>query len=189
MRRTTARFRARSSGACATAVISTSRARRTARRKSRQLLAEGTVQFAVTMPVDFSRKLLRGEKPDLLLEADATDPSAVGFAMAAVSQLATDGHQPRPDRAADEIARQCAAVQSGHAPALQPRKHQPIQHRARPHGRDADHDDDHHHRRWPSRANASAARWKTCSPRRRIRAKSSSAKSCPTSWSAMCRCR
>src|ERR1035438_9747317 len=52
-------------------------------------LAEGTVQFAVTVPVDFSRKLLRGEKPELLLEADATDPSAVGFAMAAVNQLAT----------------------------------------------------------------------------------------------------
>ena len=54
-----------------------------------QLLAEGRVQFAVTVPVDFSRKLLRGEKPDLLLEADATDPSAVGFANAAVNQLAT----------------------------------------------------------------------------------------------------
>ena len=53
------------------------------------LLAEGKVQFAVTIPVDFSRKLLRGEKPELLLEADATDPSAVGFAQAAVSQLAT----------------------------------------------------------------------------------------------------
>ena len=52
-------------------------------------LAEGKVQFAVTVPVDFSRKLLRGEKPVLLLEADATDPSAVGFAQAAVNQLAT----------------------------------------------------------------------------------------------------
>ena len=55
----------------------------------RNWLAEGKVQFAVTVPVDFSRKLVRGEKPDLLLEADATDPSAVGFAQAAVSQLAT----------------------------------------------------------------------------------------------------
>jgi ABC-2 type transport system permease protein len=55
----------------------------------RKMLAQGEVQFAVTVPVDFSRKLLRGEKPDLLLEADATDPSAVGFAMAAVNQLAT----------------------------------------------------------------------------------------------------
>jgi ABC-2 type transport system permease protein len=50
-----------------------------------RLLAENTVQFAVTIPVDFSRKLLRGERPDLLLEADATDPSAVGFAIAAVN--------------------------------------------------------------------------------------------------------
>jgi ABC-2 type transport system permease protein len=51
-------------------------------------LAENQVQFAVTVPVDFSRKLLRGEKPDLLLEADATDPAAIGFAQATVSQLA-----------------------------------------------------------------------------------------------------
>jgi ABC-2 type transport system permease protein len=52
-------------------------------------LAGGEVQFAVTVPVDFSRKLLRGEHPDLLLEADATDPSAVGFAMSAVNNLAS----------------------------------------------------------------------------------------------------
>jgi ABC-2 type transport system permease protein len=51
------------------------------------LLAENEVQFALTVPVDFSRKLLRGEKPSLLLEADATDPAAVGFAMAAFNQL------------------------------------------------------------------------------------------------------
>jgi ABC-2 type transport system permease protein len=51
------------------------------------LLAQNTVQFAVTIPVDFSRKLLRGEKPDLLLEADATDPTAVGYAIAAMNSL------------------------------------------------------------------------------------------------------
>ncbi len=54
-----------------------------------KLLAQGTVQFAVHIPVDFSRKLLRGERPDLLLEADATDPSAVGYAIAAINLLAT----------------------------------------------------------------------------------------------------
>jgi ABC-2 type transport system permease protein len=53
------------------------------------LLAENEVQFAITIPVDFSRKLIRGEKPGLLLEADATDPAAVGFATAAVNQLAS----------------------------------------------------------------------------------------------------
>ncbi len=54
-----------------------------------QLLARGTVQFAVHIPVDFSRKLLRGKRPDLLLEADATDPSAVGYAIGAINLLAT----------------------------------------------------------------------------------------------------
>ena len=54
-----------------------------------RLLAQGTVQFAVQIPVDFSRKLLRGEKPDLLLEADATDPTAVGYAIAAINLLTT----------------------------------------------------------------------------------------------------
>jgi ABC-2 type transport system permease protein len=53
------------------------------------LLAENKIQFAVTVPVDFSRKLLRGEKPDLLIEADATDPSAVGYASATLATLAT----------------------------------------------------------------------------------------------------
>jgi ABC-2 type transport system permease protein len=52
-----------------------------------ELLAENRVQFALTIPVDFSRKLLRGERPDLLLEADATDPTAVGYAIAAVNGL------------------------------------------------------------------------------------------------------
>ena len=54
-----------------------------------RVLAQGTVQFAVDIPVDFSRKLLRGERPDLLLEADATDPSAVGYAIAAINLLTT----------------------------------------------------------------------------------------------------
>jgi ABC-2 type transport system permease protein len=52
-----------------------------------KLLAQGTVQFVVEIPVDFSRKLLRGEQPDLLLEADATDPMAIGYAVAAINAL------------------------------------------------------------------------------------------------------
>jgi ABC-2 type transport system permease protein len=54
-----------------------------------KLLAQGTVQFVVNIPVDFSRKLLRGERPDLLLEADATDPAAGGYAIAAINLLST----------------------------------------------------------------------------------------------------
>ncbi|MEW6303019.1 MAG: ABC transporter permease [Verrucomicrobiota bacterium] len=51
------------------------------------LLAQGNVQFVVHIPSDFSRKLLRGERPSLLLEADATDPAATGNAIAAVNLL------------------------------------------------------------------------------------------------------
>jgi ABC-2 type transport system permease protein len=52
-----------------------------------RLLATGDVQFAIVFPSDFSRRLLRGEKPALLVAADATDPAATGNALAAVSQL------------------------------------------------------------------------------------------------------
>ena len=54
-----------------------------------RLLAAGNVQFIVHIPDGFSRRLLRGERPSLLLEADATDPAATGNALAAVSTLLT----------------------------------------------------------------------------------------------------
>jgi len=49
-----------------------------------QLIAAGVVQFVVTVPEGFGRKLVRGERPVLLIEADATDPSATGNAIAAL---------------------------------------------------------------------------------------------------------
>ena len=51
------------------------------------LLKNGEVQFVLHIPEDFSRKLLRGERPDLLVEADATDPAATGPALSALAQL------------------------------------------------------------------------------------------------------
>ena len=52
-----------------------------------QLLAEGQVQFVLVIPSDFSRKLLRGEHPVMLLAADATDPAATGNAIAALTGI------------------------------------------------------------------------------------------------------
>jgi ABC-2 type transport system permease protein len=52
------------------------------------LLSRGEVQFVVTVPENFSRKVARGERPALLVEADATDPSATGPALGALSTLA-----------------------------------------------------------------------------------------------------
>lgn len=52
-----------------------------------ELLARGEVQFFVTIPTDFSRDLLRGDRPVLLVEADATDPSATGNAISSLRTL------------------------------------------------------------------------------------------------------
>ena len=53
-----------------------------------RMLATGAVQFVVTIPEGFARALVRGERPALLIEADATDPAATGNAIAAISPLA-----------------------------------------------------------------------------------------------------
>jgi ABC-2 type transport system permease protein len=46
------------------------------------------VQFVINIPEDFTRRLLRGERPAILLEADASDPAATGPAIAAARMLA-----------------------------------------------------------------------------------------------------
>jgi ABC-2 type transport system permease protein len=56
-------------------------------------LARGEVQFVVTIPENFGRSLLRGEKPIILVEADATDPSATGNAIASLRTLLTSALQ------------------------------------------------------------------------------------------------
>ena len=53
-----------------------------------RLLQLGEVQFVINIPEDFSRKLLRGEQPTVLIEADATDPAATGPAISAVRAIA-----------------------------------------------------------------------------------------------------
>jgi ABC-2 type transport system permease protein len=52
-----------------------------------KLLARGDVQFLVTIPVQFSRDLLRGDRPTVLVEADATDPAATGNAIGSLRTL------------------------------------------------------------------------------------------------------
>ncbi|MBP8219087.1 MAG: ABC transporter permease, partial [Aeromonas sp.] len=52
-----------------------------------QQLSRGQVQFVITIPPGFSRALQRGERPVLLMEADATDPSATANAINAMQLL------------------------------------------------------------------------------------------------------
>jgi ABC-2 type transport system permease protein len=50
-----------------------------------RLLASGTVLFAVEIPAGFERAVRRGDRPALLVAADATDPVAAGSAVAALN--------------------------------------------------------------------------------------------------------
>jgi ABC-2 type transport system permease protein len=56
--------------------------------EAEQLIELGEVQFVLSIPEQFSRKLIRGERPALLLTADATDPAATSNALSAFRSLA-----------------------------------------------------------------------------------------------------
>ena len=55
--------------------------------EGRDLLARGQVQFVINIPQNFSRDLVRGDRPAILVEADATDPAATGQALGTLSSL------------------------------------------------------------------------------------------------------
>jgi ABC-2 type transport system permease protein len=54
------------------------------------LIEEGDVQFVLSIPEQFDRRLIRGEEPALLLTADATDPAATSNALSAFRLLAAN---------------------------------------------------------------------------------------------------
>jgi len=52
-------------------------------------LADGELLFVVNIPPNFDRSVDRGEQPAILMDADATDPAAIGNAAAALASLTT----------------------------------------------------------------------------------------------------
>jgi len=52
-----------------------------------QLLASGAVLFAIEIPANFERSVRRGDKPSMLVIADATDPVASGTAIGALGEV------------------------------------------------------------------------------------------------------
>ena len=52
-----------------------------------QLLASGQVLFGIEIPAGFERDVRRGERPALLVAADASDPVTSGSALGALAQL------------------------------------------------------------------------------------------------------
>ncbi|MGN6536458.1 MAG: ABC transporter permease [Mesorhizobium sp.] len=52
------------------------------------LLARGDVSFVVTIPADFGRRVERDDHPQILIEADATDPSVASGAISTLGTIA-----------------------------------------------------------------------------------------------------
>ena len=57
--------------------------------EAEQGLADGELLFVINIPPDFDRSVDRGERPTVLMDADATDPSTIGNAAAALAALTT----------------------------------------------------------------------------------------------------
>nr|WP_183204840.1 ABC transporter permease [Brevundimonas lenta] len=72
-------------------------------------LARGEVQFAVMIPADFTNRVVRGDRAQILVEADASDPSATSGAVAAIASL--------PQQA---LVRELTGPLANRAPGTQP---------------------------------------------------------------------
>ncbi len=58
------------------------------------MLRSGRATFLISIPEGFERRLVRGERPEILLAADASDPVAAGGAVGAVQSIAQQAFAP-----------------------------------------------------------------------------------------------
>jgi len=56
--------------------------------EAHRMLEDGSTSFVLDIPVNFSRDIARGARPQLLVEADATDPATSSNAIGALAELA-----------------------------------------------------------------------------------------------------
>ena len=57
--------------------------------EAEELMASGAVAFVVTIPADFGRRVAAGNEPQILIEADATDPAASSGAVSSLGTVAS----------------------------------------------------------------------------------------------------
>jgi ABC-2 type transport system permease protein len=75
------------------------------------LIARGEVSFVVTLPSDFGRRVERGEHPQLLIEADATDPSVASGAISTLGTVAAEALAREAGTEAEAGARAASQLQ------------------------------------------------------------------------------
>lgn len=75
--------------------------------EAQRAFTRGDVLFIITIPEGFTRKILRGEKPQLLIQGDAIDPMAIGNALSAITQVSRSMFQyDLPEALRDEESRE-----------------------------------------------------------------------------------
>ncbi len=78
------------------------------RAEAEALIENGTVSFVVTIPSDFARRVLRGDHPQILVEADATDPFVASGAISTLGTVAS--HALLRGLSSEAQARQASAA-------------------------------------------------------------------------------
>ena len=73
--------------------------------EAERALAEGEVLFVINIPPNFERSVDRGETPAVLVDGDATDPSAIGNATAALASLTGALNRDLPPKLQSEPAK------------------------------------------------------------------------------------
>ena len=75
------------------------------------LIQRGDVSFVVTIPSDFARRVDRGDHPQLLIEADATDPSVASGAISTLSTVAAQALQREQGTEIQQAAAEARALE------------------------------------------------------------------------------
>jgi ABC-2 type transport system permease protein len=68
------------------------------------MLRAGEASFLIAIPEGFERRLVRGERPQILIAADASDPVAAGGAIGAVERVAQQAFAPEFEGALSYLA-------------------------------------------------------------------------------------
>jgi len=75
------------------------------------MIQGGDVSFVVTIPSDFARRVDRGDHPQLLIEADATDPAVASGAISTLSTVASQALQREQGIEIQQAAAQAQALE------------------------------------------------------------------------------
>ena len=79
--------------------------------EAEHLMAKGAVSFVVIVPSDFERRVRRGDRPQILIEADASDPAVSSGAISTLGVVAQTALQRELGQSSIEAARAAQSLE------------------------------------------------------------------------------